>query len=52
MSTSLSVRSLSPVEFSAQVVPALSERDAENGLPIGIAFVCRYDAHSVVPRIQ
>jgi hypothetical protein len=31
------VRALSAPEFNARVVPALSEREAENGLPFGIA---------------
>jgi uncharacterized protein len=37
MPTSLSVRPLSAPEFNARVVPALSAREAENGLPFGIA---------------
>jgi uncharacterized protein len=37
MSTSLTVRSLSAAEFNANVVPSLSAREAENGLPISIA---------------
>jgi GNAT superfamily N-acetyltransferase len=37
MQTPLTVRALSAPEFNARVVPALSEREAENGLPFGIA---------------
>ena len=38
MRPDLSVSTLSPTEFRARVVPALSIREAENGLPIGIAL--------------
>lgn len=37
MPTSLTVRPLSAPEFNARVVPALLAREAENGLPFGIA---------------
>ena len=37
MPTSLTVRPLTAPEFNARVVPALSVREAENGLPLGIA---------------
>lgn len=37
MQAELKVLPLSPVEFSARVVPALLDREAENGLPLGIA---------------
>lgn len=34
----MNVLQLSPAEFCARVVPALSDREAENGLPLGIAL--------------
>ena len=37
MRTDLKLVALSPDEFCARVVPALLDREAENGLPIGIA---------------
>lgn len=37
MSSDLKVLALAPAEFVSRVVPALLEREAENGLPIGIA---------------
>lgn len=37
MQSELKVVALSPAEFVARVVPALLEREAENGLPIGFA---------------
>jgi uncharacterized protein len=37
MQTELEIRVLSAEEFCARVIPSLSDREAENGLPFGIA---------------
>src|SRR6188768_805155 len=38
MTSDLTALALSPAEFCARVIPVLSTREAENGLPIGIAL--------------
>lgn len=38
MDDNFALRAVSPTEFCASVVPALMEREAENGLPFGIAL--------------